>query len=801
MEPYQQNASQRSRLSGPAFAISGAPEFDCLAQTNHLLARAALLTSPAGLEDRGVDTARRFDALSGMLEARGRGPTAAHFEDLIAGDRLASLHIAIPGSAPSFDLPHEFFRSQFAPEEGAILREEAVLQKYYRKALGFESLDDDRYVLQKIPTTDEELAALTLAIATFEARQELIASQTRLQVFEDQYLILSLKLDCLTIPFGSNQAHREILLDMQAAIDRGEAHNGYVEVSGPLSPDIVAWSRSHSIDDIGPVPDVEIVYRIKLPSGAYYRIILKASVNLSSKPRNTYDKYSKPDWQVIYGLTEYIATFEGRRDLLFLDSRPRLTPDAKLSEQIIGREKWEQEYWNYLTAPPRVAPNDVRIKTRWSHPEMFVKLNRLPLFQKFMRAELERLHETIYNIGDTERFRASPEEIDGVVREYSEVLFKRYGAGGSNSRGPDITEHAARNLLSYLGPEGGYGLPFVGALADMLLAYRAKKRKGTLSSKPAKIMPEIREGESVYDIVESFPRIQDIPALFAATDHCRRRVEIDIYDPKDSSNPRRVTYGAENAVAEGQKLTKENLSRLFRFVNEQNGGPAPWKEVLLCALEQRANLSGAASALRKSIRAQKSMKDGGNPAAIEECEETLEDQRSRLQHLEFRILDYTELILPLWCKANLARLYVQDSVTRKFIYTIDRAGLMRVAEEIEGKNGAIRVPHSCLAGGQTVFGAGQITFELFRRRLDYQKWLQFNEEIKQYLPSRWSCVEIDNFTGHYVVDPRSLPYAGNIVLAALNNTTIRTDSLVLNDRAASPGLVARGFLYGRRAGR
>ena len=73
--------------------------------------------------------------------------------------------------------------------------------------------------------------------------------------------------------FGESAGARNQLLKYQAAIDQGIIDGATIEIRGRIHPSFLDWIIA------GYIPNVEVVYLIELPSGAWYRFVIKPTKN------------------------------------------------------------------------------------------------------------------------------------------------------------------------------------------------------------------------------------------------------------------------------------------------------------------------------------------------------------------------------------------------------------------------------------------------------------------------------------------------------------------------------------------
>lgn len=102
------------------------------------------------------------------------------------------------------------------------------------------------------------------------------------------------------MPFGESAGARNQLLKYQAAIDQGIIDGATIEIRGRIHPSFLDWIIA------GYIPDVEVVYLIELPSGAWYRFVIKPTKNGNSLRFKNDALQTPDDWAIIDGVERAI---------------------------------------------------------------------------------------------------------------------------------------------------------------------------------------------------------------------------------------------------------------------------------------------------------------------------------------------------------------------------------------------------------------------------------------------------------------------------------------------------------------
>ena len=96
--------------------------------------------------------------------------------------------------------------------------------------------------------------------------------------------------------FGKSAEARNQLLKYQAAICQGIVAGATIEIKGRIHPSFLDWITS------GYIPDVEVIYLIELPSGAWYRFVIKPTKNGNSLRFKDEVPQTPDDWAIIDGI-------------------------------------------------------------------------------------------------------------------------------------------------------------------------------------------------------------------------------------------------------------------------------------------------------------------------------------------------------------------------------------------------------------------------------------------------------------------------------------------------------------------
>ncbi|MBP9864189.1 hypothetical protein KBC54_01920, partial [Patescibacteria group bacterium] len=129
------------------------------------------------------------------------------------------------------------------------------------------------------------------------------------------------------MPYGSTDGHHDQIAKYQAAIEQKKITGATVELRGRIDPNFLKYVCGSGIEDPGPVPDVEIIYTLPLPSGAEYRFPLKRIQTMNGlKFANEDKRYTPEDHHIIAGVQRALQD----RTIIEIISSPQVsTPELQ----------------------------------------------------------------------------------------------------------------------------------------------------------------------------------------------------------------------------------------------------------------------------------------------------------------------------------------------------------------------------------------------------------------------------------------------------------------------------------------
>ncbi len=573
----------------------------------------------------------------------------------------------------------------------------------------------------------------------------------------------------LRVPYGSYELHQKFLESRQQMVEKGEVAQVSVEISGRIDPAFLAWARGSGSRDLGPVPDVELIYALELPSGANYRFILKEARGYTQKPENDRSSYTPQDHEVLAGLGYYLSSPQVRMaSELFTtfrdeDFEPGILPllehpwtiDSLRSFMDLERG-WVRSLHEQLREYAIESKDDLDSKGWmgvWNGDVLELKSTIWDRLNLLPEQHPEFPPGTLTLTAD-ERERFLTEYVPRLV-----TIFNRESSRFDREEAdPDI--HAARLDLQYEGPAAGFALSLDEVLIDLILDMR---------SGVAKPYPDAVDG---FDVSEIYDHLDNASS--------ERSVTAIVYDPLSSD---RLTYYSKDALAGLEDhILDTNLSRMLpkvdAYIHQSRASDGVDKDSdPLSAVKLFAKLVGsrrkAISSLEQSIKA-----DEGNHRQISELSDSLRAEKRLL-------LDIIKETMPVDTDKNCIRLdRITDQHTVRFVFAVDAEGSVRLAEERTGQAGRQEITQSKLVGGQNLYAGGELVFARHQEVFcDLSVWADFDKALTaQGVPTPWSLTELNNRTVGYNVPGSSLPYAENIIFPQLQSQGILLGGVRVIDR-------------------
>jgi hypothetical protein len=210
--------------------------------------------------------------------------------------------------------------------------------------------------------------------------------------------------------YGESKQNQDQILKYQAAIEHGLVDAAVLEIRGRIDPKFVRWVWGSIIDNPSPVPDVQIIYAVPLPSGAEFRFDFKRckEAGKSLPYYNDESRYTDEDRAVVGGLMR--ALRDPDKGIIFdLVSGTHIeNPSEALREYLLPESELKPSYIEDIELHREYR--DKRLQGLWAK----AKALRQPIYNKE-----NRLAATDELFSDRDRARKTVTEI---VETYQQSL-------------------------------------------------------------------------------------------------------------------------------------------------------------------------------------------------------------------------------------------------------------------------------------------------------------------------------------------------------------------------------------------
>lgn len=584
---------------------------------------------------------------------------------------------------------------------------------------------------------------------------------------------------------GFQAQHHDQVLKYQQAIESGLISGAAIEIQGRIDPEFLNWLYGSDMLAPSPVPDVELIYTLQLPSGAEYRTRIKRASNTEQHLNftNDYKSYTAEDRNVIAGL-EWALRHPDKQYIINILSNAEIhNPSAELNEYL-GHE-------NGLS-PSDITDPDLyreyqrkRLETVWDHaravqPPLYNELNqdtpledvyanteqarttlrnRVEQYQNYLRSNphLAKIKQS-YLLGEP-----GTQEYQDRVEAVTENLLEKVNIIRDRELGRQAEERSSfEQKFGWEGPVEGYALDIDHIMMDVIMDVNSSGNQ---------------KGRSYENPEQRFMSVEGLVDYIAYTNPDRQQREAYIYDPQKADGEQiiNVNNTSDNYLTELQtKIREENIKRIEVYCDElrqkSEGDLTRTERKILRGLDlhktgieiSRNALNRLSSAVKQAGKAIGVAKKAGDDQAFERAQYTRQNIEHRKERLKQDLLEsYREAIGETRVAGLEQSLDWNESNIIKFIYTVDQEGHFRFDEERFDADRAGRSSHSELVGGANVYGAGEIAME----KRDGQ----------------WVLTEINNGSGHYRPHPSSLPYVQKALQSALVDAMQKAHSEISED--------------------
>jgi hypothetical protein len=550
------------------------------------------------------------------------------------------------------------------------------------------------------------------------------------------------------------------LLKYNAAVEQGLIAGATVEIRGRINKQHLEWMYGSAIDRESPIPNVQVIYSLPLPSGEEYRFSLKRASDPAQELQFTNNDraFTPEDRAVIIGLERALRQQDKKliteiiAGTTIKDPSPELQPFLADPTKITDREVW-REYMSKRTQGMWEASMSAR-------PPIYNEQNKeSAVADKFAEPEQARaaLRQTVED--QQAYLRRNPQmmavkksyflgqpDTDAYTKKVDDVVENAYQKVQSIrdyeiARREDVNEpdrRAARKQMGWKGLPEGVALDIDHVIMDAIMEVnKGPKQKGRSYDKP----------ERFYDLANVMSKLtpefdrafREVEIVDPLAEGPKRKVE-ESYAPKEYS---KIEKKEKEIVGDNIKRAEAVIGGIKQKDTEQLPLQSDEKSILKRAQMFEKKLQGLNETITKLTS--ESAKLGPLMGKAKDQErETLRTQQNAMKQ---QIADtekakeemYKEILGDEKWRHTARTMNVKEQNIVKFIYVVNGEDKLVLSEEELHGDVSGRAAHSELAQGKNVYAAGEIAF---RKKGD-----------------KWILDEINNGSGHYRPHESSLIFA------------------------------------------
>lgn len=557
---------------------------------------------------------------------------------------------------------------------------------------------------------------------------------------------------------------RNQLLKYEKAVKDGKLAGGTIELSGRINPEFWVWMVGKDEHDEGPIPNIEVLYSMKLPSGREYRFPIKRSRTSGLKYEDERSNYTVDDKMVIRGLAQ---SYRDRTLGAVLSGRIIKGVDPKKIDKLEDYNKYIKDHqeaiWEHLT-DKAIDPKRTSVVPAYAEnvDEEMVR-NLLTDIQHTLKTNPSMSKLRAKYIIDQSRFEEVVAEAMRRIRDISAFEKARLSSSEEKRR------IVVRNIKGYGIPEEGYAMDVERIIYDSLQDSNAKgtERRGVSYGKienfenfqniATLLEDQDRTSKSITfvdPLAKKSKRMQTKRAFGIGKGSALRSHVIDI-ETKQSithTNIRRAKAKLEELLEKrealiGENKTSEQRTEYKRVQSALSGYTKKRKARLMELEEEIGKIHAERDPLEVRNRIGKMIRDIRRSEYKEGSIEDLERKNEREKALDEKYAELHRLYRDIFGRKwkDFAMRIVENITTNiiKFAYVITAEGKVVIDEEANLSEILLRASHSELAQGRNVYGAGMIVFKKEK--------------------GKWKLTEINNASGHYRPAPDTLTYVKNII--------------------------------------
>lgn len=547
------------------------------------------------------------------------------------------------------------------------------------------------------------------------------------------------------MPYGSRAPQVNQLLKYQEASRMGVIAGATVELKGQLDGQFLRWAAGTGVDDLGPIPDVEILYTIDLPSGMEYTFTLKGSQNQGLKFENEH-YFEGADRSVVEGIHKSLL----ERSLIEALDPTQETPE--ISELLTPHDgdpmkiDTLEEFQTFV----QLKKNDLYEKLITKAEDIINLENKNGVDSELaepeaVKRQLLDLQTFLHQNPDTSpQYRLASEDTPQVLNEALERIEKIQDSQKKRQESPGRAEaHARRLEMGYPAelPEEGIALDIEHVLMDTILSHKKGGQTRSYVDKyrfmgPADLEMYLSDelDREYREIIIHDPVTDEVITHSGVSSIRAERLNDDLQKDnlERAEHILRDSHTRMDELSMLEDLTPEARDELVRLQTIVRGYGVHRKDI-------EANLSNITNIRQEMIDKIKQTPPQDKANIRRQYEGHIRSSRESLQEAYVMVLGGKKE----WNK--IAKQVAKDKTSNiiKFAYALNAGEEVRLDEEKIRGDTTGRAAHSELNGGENVYGAGELVYTKSS--------------------NGWVLTEINNGSGHYRPSALTLGYVSRVL--------------------------------------
>lgn len=576
--------------------------------------------------------------------------------------------------------------------------------------------------------------------------------------------------------YGSSSAHQKQLLKYEKLIQSGQSAGATVEIDGRINLNFLKWAVGENILDQGAIPNVELIYNFKLPSGKDFRFPLKKSTGEGLRFFNKDKDYTDEDRKVVNALERAILD----RSILDIISMTGLKKEDDLGEFANEPMKIDRlEVFDRYQELRKTRQLELLLDRK----KLVANENKRDVFSEYasegaIRIQLKNMQDSLKQNPQMAKAKESyllstEEDFENVIKATLSIIESIKAA--EEARRESSNEEEAQKQRQQKGwsetmPPEGISLDMDHILMDVIQGIN--KRAG--QQERSYLRPE-----RFLNTEEMLKKIEQKPS--------QRHIAVEIFDPIEGTIKQQ--NGKRNLERVPADLLRENIKRAQEYLSNRLNDESVSQQLrqklaraniqLLSAIENKKH---EIDQLKKSYgkQVQDAQELAKRTKDFSEVRRLTAEKQSKIFEINRQIeKSYIDAVggSQEYKKIALQVSKIIDQDIAKFIYVVNSQEEIVMDEEVIRGDVSGRAAHSELAQGKNVYGAGEIVFSKHDRVFyDIEEWKRYDQSV-DFNSEEWVLSEINNGSGHYRPNAESLRYVRRL----FEEQGVDTSNAKLND--------------------